>query len=292
MPGEDISNVPVERVWRAERHIAELMHNVRRWQEGIQPSYQATYSADRRTVTLAIVAPPPPPDLVSTVFADCVHNLRSSLDSLAYELAKLGGAKAHELEDIQFPVAMTEHQWSSAKGKLATMPKEALERIEKVQPSHQLEPNRSSLYVLHRVDILNKHRSGLHARLLGREIKLDGLEVEFEEDPGSALLDDVVTWSPLSDVGGSFAVALVGRSQVPIRSLKTQVQARAELYFAAEAGEILLGESLRRFLGVTWDVLETVTGVSLRAQRQAPEWPPSLGTVLTPTLTTGGEAYS
>ena len=72
---------------RAREHLASLDSEWRRWRDG-EP-YRFAHEADPDTgenvIRLEVLERPPPKFAV--ILGDCVHNLRSALDNLAYELA-------------------------------------------------------------------------------------------------------------------------------------------------------------------------------------------------------------
>ena len=113
-----------------------------------------------------------PPDNVALAIGDCIHNLRSALDHIVYELSCRTAKKDH-VGDTAFPVYVDAKDWDEkdSKGKLRNtsglhklrgIPQAAVDRIKELQPFNGLEPmywQRQRLLHVHRLDIADKHRS-------------------------------------------------------------------------------------------------------------------------------------
>jgi hypothetical protein len=113
-----------------------------------------------------------PPDDWPLIISDAVHNLRATLDNLAFHLA--GRPAGKRGEQIEFPIVHPGRKGGrpvfdkAAKKKLAGIHPDALAIIESVQPYHGLRrprPNRSKpwppypLSVLQYMSNFDKHRS-------------------------------------------------------------------------------------------------------------------------------------
>jgi hypothetical protein len=111
-------------------------------------------------VTLYVESLKSIPDDVPLILGDAIHNLRSALDHLAWQLVEAGGGAPSK--DTYFPVAETEHQYKSAigKGEIQKIPADALKIIEAKQSYVTLDQN---LWLLHHLDIVDKHRVRLSA---------------------------------------------------------------------------------------------------------------------------------
>jgi hypothetical protein len=113
-----------------------------------------------------------PPDEIALAAGDCIHNLRSALDHIVYELSCHHRQQQH-VGGTAFPVLTDPTNWDErdGKGKLRTssglhklraVPELALKRIELHQPYHGLEPmfwTRERLLHVHQLDIADKHRN-------------------------------------------------------------------------------------------------------------------------------------
>src|SRR5215472_10530934 len=113
-----------------------------------------------------------PPDDVALAIGDCIHNLRSALDHIVYELSCHHKKKGH-VGSTAFPIYEDRKDWDEkdSKGKLKStsglyklraIPAGAQARIEQLQPFHGLEPKywpRERLLHVHRLDLADKHRN-------------------------------------------------------------------------------------------------------------------------------------
>jgi hypothetical protein len=118
----------------------------------------------------------PPPDYLSLIAGDAIHNLRAALDHIVYELAKrnLGSGFTPAVEaDLMFPIIGNEnrqgkpangaHIFASGKGKwLNGVPKDARKFIENEQPYRRYPTGAdykwSPLWILNNLERIDKHR--------------------------------------------------------------------------------------------------------------------------------------
>jgi hypothetical protein len=97
-----------------------------------------------------------PPEALSLTVGDAIHNLRSALDHLAYQLVDIGTAGKGPFEDIYFPIAKDAQSYEKRKArKVAGMRKEAIDAIDAIKPYGGAN---DLLWNLHRLDIADKHR--------------------------------------------------------------------------------------------------------------------------------------
>lgn len=123
----------------------------------------------------------PPLEEWALYFADAVHNLRASLDSLAWELSVAQGTVPANPRRVYFPVAQTEADWKSAVAGLDTVDEEFLARIKRVQPFFEEGPAEDHLLsILTRLDNAEKHRRTLVSRFDLFELEFGGTW-KFEE---------------------------------------------------------------------------------------------------------------
>ncbi len=105
----------------------------------------------------------PVPDEFALIVGDVLHNLRSSLDSLVYELALKhhGGPLPDDVaKGLMFPVFRTAHKFSSTrKSRIGAVHPKAQDIIANLQP---YAPGKRGvhdpLYVLNELSVMDKHR--------------------------------------------------------------------------------------------------------------------------------------
>ena len=91
---------------------------------------------------------------------DFIHNVRSALDHLVFQLAQLHGAPAAAADKTTFPVCLTKKAFDNiSKSKLVPfISPAALAEIEKFQPYSTGDAEQDVLWVLSKLDIIDKHR--------------------------------------------------------------------------------------------------------------------------------------
>ncbi len=91
----------------------------------------------------------------SLFIGDCVHNLRSALDHLAWQLVEAGGGTPNR--DTYFPICDCRHKYASAigKGEIEKMPCGAKKILREVQP---FVTGDDTLSIIHDLDRFDKHR--------------------------------------------------------------------------------------------------------------------------------------
>jgi hypothetical protein len=141
---------------RAEEHFGELATDHQRFLD--RNPYRVLRETDGRDHCFAwrvkIVEEPPLAKWASLV-GECVHALRSALDHTAYELVRL---KRSGAEFSEFPIFKDRGAWDAKHAKkLPGVDPKVLTQVKWLQPyrrGEQIDP----LWVVHRLDILDKHR--------------------------------------------------------------------------------------------------------------------------------------
>lgn len=260
-PGIEISTWPYLRVARAEQHAHDLVARHVVWAVGAQPAVDVTYSNDRLTAYVKVGVVGAPTNELALCVADCVHNLRASLDGLAWELAHLDGAAPKAEKGIYFPVCETKEAWGRAIQSLETIPPVALERIESLQPYNDTAPN-PRLLVLHRLDILQKHHQGIRANHRPQKISLEDAAYTFIDPVEEERAEDVLTVSLVPDSfapDGSIIVEIA--SKYPIESMNLPVRLESQLFMNSEFGHVTLPKDLVALVSAVKYVHELVAGV-------------------------------
>jgi len=94
---------------------------------------------------------------VLSMAGDVVHNLRSALDHLAYQLVLVGSPNATPTRRIEFPIAETETKYKTEKaGKVQGMRADAIEAIDRLKP---YKGGNDALWRIHELDNIDKHRT-------------------------------------------------------------------------------------------------------------------------------------
>lgn len=145
----------------AGRHFQELEREIIEWGEnnallapvrlvgGVPGSYEFFRPTDPFVPALAW----------SCRFGDGVHNLRSALELLTFELCHVGGDSPVRPKDVYFPVVEMESNWERQTRYLDSIPASLLKRVRDVQPWHSASPRTHVLALLNRLNNMDKHRT-------------------------------------------------------------------------------------------------------------------------------------
>ena len=101
--------------------------------------------------------PPSPPLRFAVLTGEVAHHLRASLDHLVWALAS---QKQQPTNRVQFPVCETTEKFELAirNGALLGVGRRAVEKIKALQPFNEPTPREAAIYVLHQLDVTDKHR--------------------------------------------------------------------------------------------------------------------------------------
>jgi hypothetical protein len=165
-PGQMVG--AVFKLYRATLHLQELQREISEYLSS-QPHSTALYSdgSGRRYVLKGHLSHEPP-EMMPLIIGDCLQNMRVALDHLAWALAELGGKKPPG--NTAFPIYIDPDDFHdrtkkgvptarSGLGKMRTLPKEAQELIEELQPYHGDDPTRHPLWVLNEYSRIDRHRT-------------------------------------------------------------------------------------------------------------------------------------
>jgi hypothetical protein len=108
--------------------------------------------------SLSLFKVPPVPTDIRLLFADYVHNLRSVLNQIVWNLVDLNLEKESPSRSVAFPVVIDRSDWDDArKRQLRGFPEPWLDVIEWAQPFNVDPPSEHPAYFLHHLDIAGKH---------------------------------------------------------------------------------------------------------------------------------------
>lgn len=233
----DPLNGALARVARAEEHLGTLDEAMDGWGK----EHRATLAGDKKsdgTEYSFYVDFDPLPDLVrwALLIGDCVHNLRAALDHMVFECsgpAPPGGC--------EFPVFLSKRYFdlpeNDRRGHLYKVRgvKHDVVRalIERAQPWKDLErPERHPLWVLHQLDIQDKHRLLTPVAVVPRDTNL-GIHIDYF-DAGD---------HPLVEVSGPEWVPFKNHAEVVTLHVGEPVKrVKMDLTFTFGVG-LLVGES-------------------------------------------------
>jgi hypothetical protein len=146
-----------EKVTRAKKHLADLIAIRNTFIGQAEPDMIKVYTdpetGNEITKITKIVAPPPD---IALIAGDAIHNLRSALDHLAYQLVFVK-TKKKPPSSIYYPIFADAKSYETGKiGKVKGMSKEAEDLIDASKPYLG---GTDELYWLHTLDIADKHHA-------------------------------------------------------------------------------------------------------------------------------------
>jgi hypothetical protein len=152
-----------------------------------------------------------PDPQISLLFGDAVHNMRSALDHLVYELVasnqdRPAGVPNHK---TMFPICDTRTRFQTQahrRGRITGVPVDACAVIERAQPFHRREAGQDHrvhpLWVLNQLDNIDKHRrltltAGMPLGHQATITRADGTVSDYQvlKKPDATVHDGDTVWS-------------------------------------------------------------------------------------------------
>jgi len=146
-------------------------------------------------VTLYIAEIHPIPSELPLIIGDAIHNLRSALDHLVWQLIEAAGGTPNR--DTYFPICQSPQQYASAigKGEIKTVSSGAEKLIREMQPYIAGD---NPLWYLHQLDIADKHRLLLTVttRVGAWWADIGEMAIPFVQTPRPLILGEEITNIP------------------------------------------------------------------------------------------------
>jgi hypothetical protein len=166
------------KIQRADEHIRNLNADINSLIGGDTYRLVSEPDTDPRECILSVVGPEPPRRL-SAIAGEVIHQLRSSLDHLVWQLVIAN--KKTPNRSHQFPICHTPEKFKEAcdRGRIEGIAASARSLIEARQPyKNSKDIKRHFLYVLREMDDTDKHRllNLVVARAIPRELSIGGKE--------------------------------------------------------------------------------------------------------------------
>jgi hypothetical protein len=187
---------------RAKKHFDEVYAAVEKAlsaedKANLIPPYE--YKPDRQELIVTSPKAGPVDPALPLAIGDCIHNLRSALDHIAFQLAVVNG-KGKEAEAlIAFPVCLTEKEFKRTTERKVEpfIDRDALAAIKQLQPYYAGNAgDKDILWVLSQLDIIDKHRLLV---VIARHHRPVGFTVTT---PSGDVFDQVLpetAWKPMED---------------------------------------------------------------------------------------------
>ena len=185
------------RITRAEAQVSQIIADAQEWTKGNQITTEGELLPGRLGFQIRIAEMD---ELSIEAFSfpagECLHNLRSALDNLAYAMARLKKDPPDKPKAIEFPISLTEQAFNqTTKRMLPQLPSDIADALRAMQPFQRAGrvlngvyegmPSDDPLLLLHRINISDKHHVPVAATLLPKEMHFSSLG-EFESDEAAA----------------------------------------------------------------------------------------------------------
>ena len=145
---------------RAAEHIQEFNAAVQRWYDSKPLHSNGQFGTDKTSYIYTVEADAIPLD-IGILAGDALHNLRSVLDHIAWQLALLTTSTPYKR--TAFPIFLSDNDTSrrGIKSVLRDVPTEARNVIEALQPfsyADKIKPDSHGLWLLHQLSNADKHQ--------------------------------------------------------------------------------------------------------------------------------------
>ena len=183
-------------------------------------------------LTVEKFANPPVIDDWGLLFGECIHNLRSSLDNLAFALARTRRDPPEKPSRIAFPIFETRAEFEKrGRSNIDQLPEKAAALIELIQPfqrdgsAEHGSPDGDALIHLQRLNNVDKHRIPPIV-LIAPTNTSHSFQVEFHsnEDAAANTPPDTTVWAGPIEPG---VVLLDYKTTRPIASVKGRFEGHA-----------------------------------------------------------------
>jgi len=226
----------------ARRKAEELSRSIRDWSAAtpIRPRSELREGRLGFRLVLDDFNQPDAIDDWRLLAGEWAHSLRSSLDVLAFALARLHADPPGRPQDVKFPICERREDFNRAGRKaISQVPPSAARLIEAIQPFQRTgagdsTPDRDPLLALQELNNFDKHRLLVDVRLAPTEIAHTG-EIKFasEREAESNVPPDCTIWTgPL----GPGVILLEHRTTCPIVSATGNIGFQAIVTIAVGKG--------------------------------------------------------
>lgn len=261
-PGHDMSLWPHLKWTRARQLVRDFYSRVDIQSAGTKKGLTPVIAEDRLSVEFcARLESTLPLQEWSLLLGDVLHNYRSALDALAWELAHLDGNKPDPKVErrIYFPICTTRKQWiDQAHKELKSVPEDMLERLSALQPWGTADPENGIFVVLHELDIDDKHKGLLRATARVRDPNRIEFSVTLE---GNAPWAEHIVGDPWEYIGADSPI----EDGTPIFRLKTDVPiVEADCYMALPMTLVIDHRGEERDVFQLLDLIDRQTGMTFQ----------------------------
>lgn len=183
---------------RAKKHLTDLESACDRFLDSNPYTIIAKDNPEAEQRQHRLVRAEKPPDCLSLIAGDAVHNLRSALDHLIWQLVIANGGKPDELK-TEFPIWRSKSRFESGRpGNAKGISKDALEIL------YGLEPHKggnNSLWLLRQLDVVDKHRLLIAVGAARQAVLIDMIgrfKKTWQDKPGKEWVREIPDGPPVA----------------------------------------------------------------------------------------------
>jgi len=157
------------KIERAKEHFASVKKEVRTYLDSTPYSINTKRDPGSRRLIYFVEKVRPEPVKLSATLGDVVHNLRSALDHLAYQLVWVGMGKVPSSR-IYFPIADDKKSYiEKRKWQMKGATSDTVSKIDALEPYRG---GNDALWKLHKLDNVDKHRTLITAGSAFRSLNI------------------------------------------------------------------------------------------------------------------------
>lgn len=155
MPARERLEVIGVKVERAKEHLRSLETEVRSYLASTPYVVGTRRDPESRRLIYFLVSVQPTPLKISAILGDSIHNLRSALDHLAYQLVSVGTGKAPS-SHVYFPIADDRTKYlEQRRHQIKGASPQAIAAVDALTP---YKGGSDTLWKLHKLNNVDKHR--------------------------------------------------------------------------------------------------------------------------------------
>jgi hypothetical protein len=147
------SRVKIE---RAKKHVQDLIIALTTFSDSKPYKVGTKRDSETKRLIYYVTEVRELPPHIATIVGDVIHNLRSALDYLAYQLVIVGKGNNRPFRHVEFPIFDSAQKYEAGKHrKIKGMRPEAIKAIDIIKP---YKSGNDQLWRLHRLNNIDKHR--------------------------------------------------------------------------------------------------------------------------------------
>jgi hypothetical protein len=208
------------KIGRAEYHVLDLhsrgMATLDTKGETLPPKVEVNSKGHVERTTFRHPKPRPLDPTLPLIIGDCIHNLRSALDHLVYQLAILNGAGPDAAGKTSFPIYLRPNMFQDVVSKKVApfISGTALTEIDKLQPYKTPDPENCTLWKLSQLDNFDKHRLLL---VVAQEFRLNSWRITAGGETHSGVTPDS-KWKPCIEGAEIMVMETIGGAEMNMQA--------------------------------------------------------------------------